>query len=85
MGRLGGSHSRPVSDRGLVMWVCDNCGAMFDEPELEKDTYENYFGVSSMFTNSHSMTIEVCPSCGSEDIASYCEDEDETEGAIWTD
>ena len=67
------------------MWVCDNCGAMFDEPELEKDTYENYYGVSGMFPNSHSMTLEVCPCCGSEDIASYCEDEDETEGAIWTD
>lgn len=59
------------------MWVCDNCGAMFDEPELENDTYESYYGVSSMFSNSHSMMLEVCPCCGSEDIASYCEDADE--------
>lgn len=84
MGRLGISHIWLINHRGLAMWVCDNCGAMFDEPELEKDTYENYFGVSSMFSNSHSMTLEVCPSCGSEDIASYCEDEDEGD-LIWTD
>lgn len=85
MGRLGVSHIRHVHIRGLAMWVCDNCGAMFDEPELEHDTYENYCGVGGMFSNSHDLLLEVCPSCGSEDIASYCEDEDETEGAIWTD
>lgn len=84
MVRLAVSHSRYVRYRWLAMWVCDNCGAMFDEPELEKDTYENYFGVGSMFSNSHSMTLEVCPMCGSEDIASYCEDEDEGD-LIWTD
>ena len=77
MGKFGDTCIHAVCDRRLVMWVCDNCGAMFDEPELVRDTYESYFGVSSMFSNSHTMTLEVCPSCGSEDIASYCEDDDE--------
>ena len=57
------------------MWVCDNCGAMFDEPKEQREAYEDYYGVSSMFSDRHYFTMEVCPSCGSEDIESYCEDD----------
>ena len=50
------------------MWICDNCGAEFDEPEQEQESYENYYGVSSMFSDRHYFTLQVCPNCGSEDI-----------------
>ena len=58
------------------MWVCDNCGAMFSDPDTERCSYEDYYGVGSMFANRNYFTLEVCPSCGSEDIASYCEEDD---------
>lgn len=85
MGWLGVSDIRFIGDRGLDMWKCDNCGALFDEPEVERESYEGYYGVSGMFSDRHYFSIEVCPSCGSEDIDSYCEEEDELEGAIWED
>lgn len=59
------------------MWVCDNCGAMFSDPDEKRESYESYYGVGSMFPDRHYFTMEVCPSCGSEDITSYCEEDDD--------
>lgn len=50
------------------MYRCDNCRATFEEPDEEHTTYESYYGVSSLFPNSTSMTLYVCPYCGSDDI-----------------
>lgn len=49
-------------------YECGNCRCTFDEPYEEHTTYESYYGVSSMFPNSHSMTLYLCPNCGSDDI-----------------
>lgn len=76
MGKPVRYRSNAVRHRGLAMWVCDNCGAEFDEPEQEQESYENYYGVSSMFSDRHYFTLQVCPNCGSEDIVEE-DDEDE--------
>lgn len=85
MGRLGVSDICPVRDRGLVMWKCEMCGSVFSEPDSIEYCPEDYYGVSSMFPNRNTAYYDACPECGSEEIHSYCEDEDETEGAIWED
>lgn len=61
------------------MWICDNCDAEFDEPEEQMESYENYYGVSSLFSDRHYFTMQVCPCCGSEDIA------EREEGEEWED
>ena len=68
MGFMGRNHIPYVLLRGLAMWICDNCNAEFDEPEEEMESYESYYGVSSMFPDRHYFTMQVCPCCGSEDI-----------------
>lgn len=57
------------------MWTCDNCGAEFEEPEVERVCWEDYFGVSSMFASYNYGDITVCPNCGSEDIEEMEDDE----------
>lgn len=47
---------------------CNDCNRSFDEPNEKETTYENYYGVSSEFSDSTPLTIEVCPYCGSDDI-----------------
>ena len=61
------------------MWKCLNCGKQFDEPSEQRTTYEAYYGVSSDFMSSTSLTLLVCPSCYSEDIDEYNEEEEEEE------
>lgn len=67
------------------MWKCEMCGAIFSEPDSIRYCPEEYYGVSSMFPNKNIAYYDACPECGSEEINSYWEDEDETEGAIWED
>jgi len=50
------------------MHYCTNCNKEFDEPRIEKTTYEDYFGVVNEFKNHHSMNLEKCPYCGSDEI-----------------
>ena len=76
MGKPVCYRSNAICHRGLAMWICDNCGAEFDEPEQEQESYENYYGVASMFSDRHYFTLQVCPNCGSEDIVEE-DDEDE--------
>ena len=58
------------------MYKCRHCGSYFSTPESVKYCLEEYNGVSSLFGNRTYGYYDVCPECGSEDIASYCEDED---------
>lgn len=51
------------------MFECGNCGCRFTEPDRLDTTYERYYGVGSLFPNHHSLTIEVCPRCGSDDFS----------------
>lgn len=51
-----------------MVYECNRCGALFDEPAGEPICYEDYNGVSSMFDDYHYGEIAVCPECGSEHI-----------------
>ena len=51
------------------MYKCLDCNRVFDEFDTKRTSYESYFGVSDLFPNSHNLTIEVCPRCGSENIS----------------
>lgn len=50
------------------MWKCDNCRSEFDRPRELNTTYENYYGVASLFGDSRPMTLAVCPYCEDENI-----------------
>ena len=39
-------------------------------------SYEDYFGVSSMFRDRHYFILHECPSCGSEEIEEYSDEAD---------
>lgn len=59
------------------MYKCEMCGSMFSEPGSETVCAEDYYGVSSMFSNRNYISFDVCPHCGSEDFRSYSEDADD--------
>ncbi len=59
------------------MWKCNDCGSIFSEPDSRRFCYEDECGVSSMFSDRHYGEYDVCPYCGSGDIDSYWEDEDD--------
>lgn len=65
------------------MWVCEECGARFDEPDSIRYNIDDYNGVSDLFGNWQYGHYDACPYCGSEEINSYSEDEEGVE--IWTD
>jgi len=50
------------------MYYCRNCKIEFENPKEEKTTYEDFYGISTMFSDSHECTIKTCPHCGSEEI-----------------
>lgn len=58
-------------------YKCLNCGSIFDEPETINTSYESYYGVSGMFSNSTRMELDVCPCCNDDDITEFYDDEDE--------
>lgn len=60
------------------MFRCLNCDKKFDEPIEIETTYENYYGVSSMFGNLTPLTLHVCPYCESDEFGE-CDEDDEEE------
>ena len=67
------------------MYYCDNCKCEFDEPKRQRTTFEDFYGVSHLFPDSHTMNLLICPNCGNEDIeemetcdncGGYCLDSD---------
>ena len=60
----------------MEYYKCNDCGCEFEYPDEVHTTYESYYGVSDLFGNSHSLSYEVCPRCGSEDFKEV-DDEDE--------
>jgi len=63
--------------RIVKMYKCCNCDEVFYEPDEKHTTYESYYGVSSEFPNSTSLTLYVCPYCGYDELKEIEEDEDE--------
>lgn len=77
MGVVGRNNLRNVRDRGLEMFVCEMCGSVFSEPDSATYCYEEYYGVGSMFPNKNYGHYDICPYCGSEEIDSYYEENDD--------
>ncbi len=50
------------------MYKCNNCSARFEEPSRKTITYEDYYGVSDLFQDSHRMDLLICPECKDDDI-----------------
>ena len=61
------------------MYKCELCGSMFSEPDSIRYCKDEYNGTSDLFGNWQYGHYDACPYCGSEEIHSYCE-EDEYEG-----
>lgn len=59
------------------MWKCEDCGSLFDEPESVRYNIDEYNGVSDLFGNWQYGYYDACPFCGSEEIASYYEEDDD--------
>ena len=59
------------------MYRCADCGSMFDEPESVSYCKEDYNGVSDIFSRRTWGTYDACPYCGSEEIDSYWEEDDD--------
>lgn len=58
------------------MYRCPECKAIFGEPDYTEICWEDYNGVSSMFSDRHYATFASCPECG-EPIDIYCDSWDE--------
>lgn len=62
-----------------MIYICERCGAEFEEPGYESFCYEDEYGVSSMFSTRHYGEYQVCPECGCPSIECSFKDEDEEE------
>lgn len=50
------------------MYYCENCREEFDEPRIEKTTYEDFYEIGAEFPNKTEMNLEKCPYCGSDEF-----------------
>ena len=51
--------------------ICKKCKKNFNEPHYKRTSYEDEYGVGSMFPNKTYLAIEICPYCKSDDIEEY--------------
>lgn len=61
------------------MYRCGNCGRSFDEPQYIERYAEDFFGVGSLFSDKHTITVAECPYCGFDDIIEVCEENEDDE------
>lgn len=59
------------------MMKCLDCNAIFDEPRIYSTSWEAYYGVGDLFSNSTYLRLELCCNCGSEDIEEIDDIEEE--------
>ena len=54
-------------------YKCDNCGEKFlvDEASKLRTSYEDYYGVSHLFSHSTSLICDSCPYCGNESLEEF--------------
>lgn len=50
------------------MYICEDCGSVFEEPKRKQITFESYYGVSDLFDSRTRMDLLTCPLCDSEDF-----------------
>ena len=60
-----------------MLYICNDCGEIFDEPYGYQTTYEHYYGCP--IPTSTPLTIYQCPHCRSENWDDYYEDEEDEE------
>ena len=56
-----------------IMWQCNDCKKICEEPSKKSVCLEDFYGVGSEFSDSHYQVIPLCPYCKSEEV-------DEVEG-----
>ena len=61
------------------MYICNECGCMFEDPDVRRTTYESYYGDYSEVSSHTTLYLDICPRCGSDDIEVKEEDEEEEE------
>lgn len=61
------------------MYYCEDCGEIFEEPQIKHTTYESYYGVWSDFSSHTPLDLKLCPSCGSDNLSPYEYDYEEEE------
>lgn len=57
------------------MIKCLECREVFREPLIYETSYESYYGISSDFSTSTYLKLELCPACGSECVEEIKEEE----------
>jgi len=58
------------------MYKCWNCNKEFDEPEIEKTSYEDLYGIDDGLSRNP-IDLEVCPYCKSDQVFEIEEPEQE--------
>lgn len=58
------------------MYKCNHCKEVFEKPKTIETTYEEEYGVSGLFPDSHQLKYDVCPHCGEDDIEKAIECEE---------
>ena len=58
------------------MYKCNNCNHTFETPRTKTTTYELIYGVSSDFSGSTRVTLDLCPICDSENIKEIVEEKE---------
>lgn len=62
-------------------YKCLNCKKKFYQPHIIRTSYEDYYGVDTLFRSRTSLDLEVCPYCNDEELEELEDyDDDEIEG-----
>ena len=61
-------------------YKCLNCGEIFIKPKIIHTSYEDYYGVSGLFSSRTSLELETCPKCDDEEVEEFDEDYEDDEG-----
>lgn len=58
------------------MYICNNCGSAFEEPETVRYCKDEFNGTDDLFGNWQYGEYAACPDCGSEEIEETYEEEE---------
>lgn len=57
----------------MTLYICNDCGAIFDEPREIKECMGEFWGAPAYDTTA------CCPACGADDYEEFDDDEEEEE------
>ncbi len=61
----------------MMQYRCLKCNQIFDESEIETESWREYRGECFGFPSYETMYEERCPHCGSTDFEEYFEEDEE--------